>query len=142
MDTLITDGGPPYDSHKFKQYMEEKGIRHHICTPENKQVNRFVESFQKVLINIVHTAISEKEDPKETLEKYLINYRAALYKTIGKSLHEMMFRGKMKTKLPCIRTRKRKPQQEQDMMKRKSSKRKGTTRNIEQKTKIYKKEPQ
>ena len=37
MDTLVTDGGPPYDSHKFKQYMEDKGIYHHICTPENPQ---------------------------------------------------------------------------------------------------------
>jgi hypothetical protein len=39
MDMLITNGGPPYNSHDFKKYMEKKGIKHHLCTPENPMAN-------------------------------------------------------------------------------------------------------
>ena len=105
MDTIITDGGPPYDSQKFKDYMVTQGIQHHICTPENPQANGFVEVFQKVIVKIIHTAVVTKEDPKAAVEKYLMTYRAAPHKTTGKSPYELMFRRKMKTKLPSIRTR-------------------------------------
>ena len=105
MDTIITDGGPPYDGQKFKEYMIAQGIHHHICTPENPQANGFVEVFQKVIVKVIHTAMIEKEDPKAAVEKYLMTYRAAPHKTTGKSPYELMFRRKMKTKLPLIRTR-------------------------------------
>ena len=42
MDVLVTDGGPPYSSHKFKVYTEKKGIKHHICAPENPMANGFM----------------------------------------------------------------------------------------------------
>ena len=100
MEILVTDGGPPYDSHSFKQYVRKMGINHHICTPENPQANGFVEVFQKVLIKMVHTAVVEKKDPREVIHQYLMAYRAAPHKTTGKSPYEMMFRRKMKTKIP------------------------------------------
>ena len=61
----------------------------------------------------------EKEDPKEAVEKYLINCRAVPHKTTGKLPYEMMFRRKMKTKLPGTnKTRKWKPKQKQDTTKK------------------------
>ncbi len=45
MEVLITDGGPPYSSHDFQKYLEKKGIKHHLCAPENPQANGFVEVF-------------------------------------------------------------------------------------------------
>lgn len=63
--------------------------------------NGFVEVFQKVLIKLVHMAIAEKE-PREMLDQYLISYKAAPHKTTGKSLYQLLFRRKMKTKLPRL----------------------------------------
>ena len=81
MDVLVTDGGPPYSSNDFKRYMEKKGIKHHLCAPENPMANGFVEVFQKVLAKMVHTAIAEKKDPRRVIDRYLMAYRAAPHKT-------------------------------------------------------------
>ena len=45
------------------------GFKHHICTPENPQANGFVEVFQKVLVKMVHTAVTEKKDPRKEVHK-------------------------------------------------------------------------
>ena len=63
--TGLLDGGLPYNSHDFEKYMEKKGIKHHLCTPENPIANGFVEVFQKVLAKMVHTAVAEKKDPRK-----------------------------------------------------------------------------
>jgi hypothetical protein len=100
MDALITDGGPPYSSHDFEKYVERKGIKHHLCAPENPMANGFVEVFQKVLAKMVHTAVAEKKDPRKVIDRYLMAYRAAPHKTTGLSPYEMMFGRKMRTNLP------------------------------------------
>ena len=106
VEKFISDGGPPYNSEKFRKFAKKKGFVHHICTPENPQANGFVEVFQKVLAKIVHTAIIEKEDPKEKVQEYLAMYKAAPHKTTGKSPFELMFGRKMKTKLPRVKEKK------------------------------------
>ena len=100
MDVLVTDGGPPYSSHDFKRYAAKKGIKHHVCAPENPMANGFVEVFQKVLVKMVHTAVAERKGPRKVIDSYLMAYRAAPHKTTGLSPYEMMFGRKMKTKLP------------------------------------------
>jgi hypothetical protein len=100
MEVLVTDGGPPYSSHEFTKYVEKKGIKHHLCAPENPMANGFVEVFQKVLAKMVHTAVAKKKDPRRVIDHYLMAYRAAPHKTTGLSPYEMMFGRKMRTKLP------------------------------------------
>ena len=68
----LTDGGQPYNSHDFKRYIQNMGIKHHICAPENPMGKGFVEVFQKVLVKMVHTAVAEKKDPKKVLHQYLM----------------------------------------------------------------------
>ena len=71
VDSLTTDGGPPYNSRQFSKFAKKMGFHHHICTPENPQANGFVEVFQKVLVKMVHTAVVEGEDPKKVVQRYL-----------------------------------------------------------------------
>ena len=106
MDKLISNGGPPYNSEKFKKFAKKHGFVHHICTPENPEANGFVEIFQKVLVKIIHTAMIEKKDPKKKVQEYLAQYKAAPHKTTGRSPFEIMFNRKMKTKLPQIKKKK------------------------------------
>jgi hypothetical protein len=106
VESLTTDNGPPYNSHKFAVFAKKMGFRHRKCTPENPAANGFVEAFQKVLVKLVHTAVIEKKDPKKVLQTYLRQYRAAPHKSIGnKSPYEMMFNRKMMTKLPYKETK-------------------------------------
>ena len=100
MDVLIPDGGPPYNSHDFKKYVEKKGIKHHLCAPENPMANGFVEVFQKVLAKMVLTAVAERRDLRKVIDSYLMAYRTAPHKTTGLSSYKMTFGRKMKTKLP------------------------------------------
>ena len=102
VEKLTSDGGPPYDSKEFKKFANRMGFKHHICTPENPQANGFVEVFQKVLVKMVHTAVTEKKDPRKEVHKYLMSYRAAPHKTTGKSPYELLFNRKMATKLPQL----------------------------------------
>ena len=88
VDRLTTDGGPPYDSRAFTKFMKERGVIHHICTAKNHQANGFVEVFNKVLVKMVHTAVTEHKDPKKVVQKYLASYRATPHKTTGKSPYE------------------------------------------------------
>ena len=102
VEKLTSDGGPPYDSREFAKFAKRRGFKHHICTPENPQANGFVEVFQKVLVKMVHTAVTEKKDPRKVVHRYLASYRAAPHKTTGKSPYEMLFNRKMQTKLPHL----------------------------------------
>ena len=102
VDRLTTDGGPPYDSRAFKKFMKERGVTHHICTAENPQANGFVEVFNKVLVKMIHTAVTEHKDPRKVVQKYLASYRATPHKTTGKSPYELLFNRKMQTKLPSL----------------------------------------
>ena len=80
--------------------MEKKGIKHHLCAPENPIANGFVEVFQKVLAKMVHMAVAQRRDPRKVINSYLMAYQAAPHKTTGLSPFEMMFGRKMKRKLP------------------------------------------
>ena len=51
---------------------------------------------------MVHTAVTEKKDPRKEVHKYLMSYRAAPHKTTGKSPYELLFNRKMATKLPHL----------------------------------------
>ena len=54
--------------------MEKKGIKHHLCAPENPMVNGFVEVFKKVLAKMVHTAVAERKDLRKVIDSYLMAY--------------------------------------------------------------------
>ena len=45
----------------------------------------------KVLVKLLHTAMVEKTDPKRTVQRYLMAYRATTHRMTGKSLAELMF---------------------------------------------------
>ena len=50
----------------------------------------------KVLVKLLHTAVVEKTDPKRTVQRYLMAYRATTHRMTGKSLAELMFGGEVK----------------------------------------------
>ena len=81
-------------------YCEGMGFKHRITMPEDAQANGFTKAFLKVLIKLVHTAVLEKRDPKRSVNRYLMVYRATPHRITGKSPAELMFGRQIQSKLP------------------------------------------
>ena len=81
VDSLMTDGGPPYDSRHFSKFAKKMGFIHHVCTSKNPQANGFMKVFQKVLVKRVHTATVEGKGPKKAVQIYFAIYRITEHKT-------------------------------------------------------------
>eukprot|EP00253_Pinus_taeda_P010140 PITA_10140 len=56
---LVTDGGPPFNSHGFKDTLQKYHINHKITTPYNPQDNGQVESTNKVIEAILTKTVKE-----------------------------------------------------------------------------------
>ena len=54
-DKLVSDNGPQFTSLKFSNFMEKKGIKHHLITPYYPQANSTVERFFRCLKKFVKT---------------------------------------------------------------------------------------
>ena len=72
---LYSDGGPEGGQATVTQEYQNGSLEivrqyvetHHICTAENPQANGFVEVFNKVLVKMVHTAVTGHKDPKKVV---------------------------------------------------------------------------
>eukprot|EP00253_Pinus_taeda_P036056 PITA_36056 len=56
---LVTDGGPPFNSHGFKDTLQKYHIKHKMNTPYHPQANGQVESTNKVIEAILTKTIKE-----------------------------------------------------------------------------------
>eukprot|EP00253_Pinus_taeda_P028134 PITA_28134 len=56
---LVTDGGPPFNSHGFKNMLQKYHIKHKMTTPYHPQANGQVESTNKVIEAILTKTIKE-----------------------------------------------------------------------------------
>ena len=99
---LTSDNGPPYPSHEMERYAIEKGFALTPVSPEDPKGNGFAENFVKFLCKMVHTSVIDGKDPKLEIFNYLLQYRATPHTTTGLSPAEMLFGGKIHTKLPRI----------------------------------------
>ena len=97
---VTSDGGPPYGGREMADYCEGMGFKHRITMPEDAQANGFTKAFLKVLIKLVLTAVLEKRDPKRSVNRYLMVYRATPHRITGKSPVELMFGRQIQSKLP------------------------------------------
>ena len=75
-ESVTHDGGPPYNSKEWRNYAKEKGFKTDKTTPAHPQSNGLAERFMASIVKVTLTAIAEKLDPKEEVQKFLLNYRA------------------------------------------------------------------
>ena len=60
-EKLVSDNGPQFNSWKFSNFMEKKGIKHHLITPYYPQANSTVERFFRCLKKFVKTCSLSRE---------------------------------------------------------------------------------
>ena len=99
---LKSDNGPPFQSHEFRLYLKELGIKHKPSSPLWPQGNGQAENFMKPLVKAVKSAHHENKDWKREMFKFLLNYRATPHTTTGKSPAELLYNRKIQTKLPQV----------------------------------------
>ena len=99
-DVLKSDHGPPFTSHEFKNFEEHMGFQHRRITPCWPKANGEVERFMKTLGKSIRAAKIEARNWKQTLNKFLLQYRATPNSTTGISPCEALNQRKLKTTLP------------------------------------------
>ena len=73
---LVTDGGPPFNSHGFKAMLQKYHINHKMTTPYHPQANGQVESTNKVIEAILTKTVKEnRKDWSQRLPEALWAYR-------------------------------------------------------------------
>ncbi|XP_033107929.1 uncharacterized protein K02A2.6-like [Anneissia japonica] len=97
-----TDNGPQFISAVFKEYLESQGISHRRVTPLWPQANGEVERQNRTLLKRVRIAQAEKRNWRAEIDKFLIMYRTTPHSVTGVSPAELMFKRKLRTKIPGI----------------------------------------
>eukprot|EP00253_Pinus_taeda_P020748 PITA_20748 len=89
---LVTDGGPPFNSHGFNDTLQKYHIKHRMTTPYHPQSNGQVESTNKVIEAILTKTIKEnRRDRFQKLPEALWAYRTTWKNTTGFSPYELVF---------------------------------------------------
>jgi transposase InsO family protein len=98
--TIRSDNGTQFSGGEFTSFCEEFGICNKFTTPVWPQANGEVERQNRSLLKRLKIAQVTNRDWKEELQSYLTLYRTTPHATTGKSPGEMMFKRKIRDKLP------------------------------------------
>ena len=89
---FVTDGGPPFTSHKIADLFQKYHIQHRMVSPYHPQGNGQVESTNKVIEAILTKTVREnKKDWSQKLPEALWAYRTTWRNTTGFSPYELVY---------------------------------------------------
>jgi transposase InsO family protein len=89
---LITNGGPPFTSHKFEDLLNQYHVLHRTTSPYHPQGNGQVESTNEVIESILTKTVREHcRDWSDRLHESLWAYRTTWRNTIGFSPYELVY---------------------------------------------------
>ena len=74
-ENVVSDNGPPFQSHELRQYFKQNAINHRRITPLWPQANGEIERFMLPLTKVICTAHSERKPYKQEFQKFLMAYR-------------------------------------------------------------------
>eukprot|EP00253_Pinus_taeda_P026003 PITA_26003 len=88
---LVTEGGPPFNSHGFKAMLQTYDMHHKMTTPYHPQANGQVESTNKVIEAILTKIVKEnRKDWSQRLPEALWAYRTTWRNTTGFCPYELI----------------------------------------------------
>ena len=98
--SIRTDNGPQFVSGEFKDYMEERGIRHIKGIPYYPEANGEVERQNRSILKVVRAARAGGKNWKGEMKDFLLAYRSTPHSVTGVSPAELLNGRQMRTKLP------------------------------------------
>ncbi|XP_062576186.1 uncharacterized protein K02A2.6-like [Saccostrea cucullata] len=99
---ITSDNGPQFRSKLFKDYLTDNCIKHRAVTPLHPSANGEVERQNRSLMKRIRIAQAESKNWKTEIRKYLFAYRTIPHTTTGVPPAELVFRRKLRTKLPQV----------------------------------------
>ena len=98
---LVSDNGPAFTSHDFKEFVHRNGIRHTLTAPYHPRSNglaeRAVQTFKSTI------KIKKMEGHlHERIPRFLLQYRITPQTTTGQSPAQLLMGRKLKTVLDLI----------------------------------------
>lgn len=107
---VVTDNGPPFDSHEFKKYLEMHGIEYKKSPPYHPQSNGSGEANVKIPKNVFKKFLLENSLDKlsiqEKIDKFLINHRNLPNIESGQSANDIIFNYKPRVLMDLINNKK------------------------------------
>ena len=100
--SLKTDNAPNLTSAEIKDYLRDCGIRHHTSIPLWPQSNGEVEQQNRSLLKYLKIVHSQGRNMRTELHKFLFAYRTTPHSTTGMAPAEMLFRRRIRSKLPEV----------------------------------------
>ena len=98
--TNISDNGPQFVSKEFRMFINTNNIQHIRTTPLWSQANGEVERQNLTLFKAIRIAHARGQDWRKELRTFLLAYRSTPHPTTGVSPAELLFKRKIRTKLP------------------------------------------
>merc|ERR1712030_188654 len=99
-EEIWTDGGPPYNGHEWREYVEDWGSKPKRTTPYHPPANGMVERFIQVLKQTILAAYADRKDPVEEVDKVVSAYRNTPHSVTKVKPSKLMFNRDIHTKLP------------------------------------------
>ena len=100
--SMKTDNGPQFVSEEFENFLTENQIEHRTSIPLWPQANGEVERQNRSILKALKIANAEKKNLKRELYKYLLAYHSTPHQTTGVPPAELMFKRKIRSKLPQL----------------------------------------
>ncbi|XP_052563134.1 uncharacterized protein K02A2.6-like isoform X1 [Culex pipiens pallens] len=105
-DVLVSDGGPPFNSHAFVSFLEKQGIKVLKSPPynpsSNGQAERLVRTAKDVLKKFLLEPAMAEIDLENQISLFLMNYRNNVVSSTGQLPAEKVFNYKPKTLLDLL----------------------------------------
>ena len=99
---LRTDNGRHFTSEHLTKYLEENGIEHRGTTLLWPQANGEKERQNRSILRRLRIAQAEGRNRKSEMDNFLMMYRSTPHFTTGVSPAELLFRRRIRTKLPHL----------------------------------------
>ena len=101
-DWVVSDRGPQFISWEFENYMESKGIRHHLVTSLYPQANSCIERFFRNLKKFVKVCELERKSLKEELAHFLRVFRNTPSRATGRSPASLVLNFEPRIDFPVV----------------------------------------
>jgi hypothetical protein len=99
---IVTDNGPQFSSVTFNSFCAENGIKHLTSPPYSPKCNGLAENFVGIFKNAMLKARQDGATIKNSINDFLINYRATPHTTTGEAPSTLLFKRRNRTQLDLL----------------------------------------
>ena len=105
-EEIVSDNGPQFSSHRFKEFAERNGIKHTLVAPYHPASNGAAERTVRVVKEAFTKHVVEgcqERSLKHRIADFLLRYRVTPHSVTGVSPAEMMTKRKLRTRLSLVK---------------------------------------